>query len=217
MKLSSGYIIVGAYADKIRRTLFAQLRDKIKAKEMDSKTVAKAAADLNKLLYEILVNKLKLDKGDVVRIRVEYEVLDGEIRWILESLKIEAFRRIPDDEIEPILREAIHRIEELEEIEEVRFEVERVGETDLGDDVYFVKLGEEKVGALVVTPLDGEAIVRGAIVKPNPIVIEKTKVEIEESLNETLVRLLEQRGREVEEEIAERIMKEIEDLVQMGK
>ena len=88
MRLSSGYIIVGAYADKIRRTLFAQLRDKIKSKEIDSKEVARAAAELNKLLYEILVNKLGLDKGDVVRIIVEYDVADDRINWNLETLKI---------------------------------------------------------------------------------------------------------------------------------
>ena len=82
--LNTGLVIVGAYADKVRRTLFAQLKDRIKAKEIDSKIVAKASGDLNKLLYEIFVNRLKLDKGDVVRIVVNYDVVDGEIVWYLE-------------------------------------------------------------------------------------------------------------------------------------
>ncbi len=214
MKLSSGYIIVGAYADKIRRTLFAQLRDKVKSKEIDSKTVAKAAADLNKLLYEILVNKLKLDKGDVVRIMIEYEVSDGEIHWNLDSLKIEVFKRVPEEEVKPIIEDAIGRMEELEEVEEVRFEVEKAGETDLGDIVYFVKVDGEFTGALVVTPLNGEAIVRGAIVKPNPVVIEKTRIEIEEELESDLIRLVEQRGKEVDEETAERIVDEIKEMLE---
>ncbi len=214
MKLSSGYIIVGAYADKIRRTLFAQLRDKIKSKEIDSKTVAKAAADLNKLLYEILVNKLKLDKGDVVRIMIEYEVSDGEIQWNLDSLKIEVFKRVPEEDVKPIIEDAIGRMEELEEVEEAKFEVEKAGETDLGDIVYFVKVDGEFAGALVVTPLNGEAIVRGAIVKPNPVVIEKTRIEIEEDLEETLIRLVEQRGKEVDEETAERIVDEIKEMLE---
>ncbi len=106
MRLSSGYIIVGAYADKIRRTLFAQLKDRIKSGEIDSKDVAKAAADLNRLLYEVLVRRLKLDKGDVVRIIVEYD-LNGEIRWNLDSLRVEVFRRIPEDEVRPILEEVV--------------------------------------------------------------------------------------------------------------
>ncbi len=214
MRLSSGYIIVGAYADKIRRTLFAQLRDKIKSKEMDSKVVAKAAADLNRLLYEILVNKLKLDKGDVVRIMIEYEVSDGEIHWNLDSLKIEVFKRVPEEEIKPIIEDAVGRMEELEEIEEAKFEIEKVGETDLGDIVYFVKVDGESAGALVVTPLNGEAIVRGAIVKPNPVVIEKTKIEIEEDLESALIRLVEQRGREVDEETAEKIVYEIKEMIE---
>ncbi len=214
MKLSSGYIIVGAYADKIRRTLFAQLRDKVKSKEIDSKTVAKAAADLNKLLYEILVNKLKLDKGDVVRIMIEYEVSDGEIHWNLDSLKIEVFKRVPEEEVKPIIEDAIGRMEELEEVEEVRFEVEKAGETDLGDIVYFIKVDGEFTGALVVTPLNGEAIVRGAIVKPNPVVIEKTRIEIEEELESDLIRLVEQRGKEVDEETAERIVDEIKEMLE---
>ncbi len=214
MRLSSGYIIVGAYADKIRRTLFAQLRDKIKSKELDSKIVAKAAADLNKLLYEILVNKLKLDKGDVVRIMIQYEVSEGEIRWNLDSLKIEVFKRVPEEEVRPIIEDAVSRMEELEEIEEAKFEVEKAGETDLGDIVYFVKVDGESAGALVVTPLNGEAIVRGAIIKPNPVVIEKTKIEIEEELEETLVSLVEQRGKEVDEETAEKIVDEIKEMIE---
>ncbi len=214
MKLSSGYIIVGAYADKIRRTLFAQLRDKIKSKEIDSKAVAKAAADLNKLLYEILVNKLKLDKGDVVRIMIEYEVSDGEIQWNLDSLNVEVFKRVPEEDVKPIIEDAIGRMEELEEVEEVRFEVEKAGETDLGDIVYFVKVDGEFTGALVVTPLNGEAIVRGAIVKPNPVVIEKTRIEIEEELESALIRLVEQRGKEVDEETAERIVDEIKEMLE---
>ncbi len=210
--LSSGYIIVGAYADKIRRTLFAQLRDRIKKGEIDSKTVAKAAADLNKLLYEILVNRLKLDKGDVVRIRVEYGVEDGEIKWNLESLRVEAFRRIPDEEVEKVVKESIGRIEELE-YEEERFEVVKLGDTDLGDSVYEVRFGGESVGALVVTPLNGEAIVRGAISKPNPVVIDRIKIEVGENLEESLVNLIEQRGKEVDEETAERIIEEIREMI----
>ncbi len=58
MKLSSGYVIVGTYADKIRRTLFAQMKNAIKSEEIDSKEVARAAAELDRLLYEVFVNKV---------------------------------------------------------------------------------------------------------------------------------------------------------------
>ncbi len=210
--LNTGLVIVGAYADKVRRTLFAQLKDKIKAKEIDSKMVAKASGDLNKLLYEIFVNRLKLDKGDVVRIVVDYDVENGEVVWNLESLRIEVFKRIPEEEYAEIVGESVKKIEELEEVEEVRMRIERVGETDLGDIVYEILIGDEKVGALVLTPLDGEGIVRGALTKPNPVVIERTKITME-NLEEELLRVVEEKGRVAEEEEAKRIVSDIESLI----
>ena len=213
MKLSSGYIIVGAYADKVRRTLFAQLKDHIKNKEIDPQDVAKASAELNKLLYEILVNKLKLDKGDVVRIRIEYELVDNQINWKLETLEIEVFKRVPEEQIKPIIEDAISRIEELEEFEEAKFEIEKAGETDLGDIVYFIKVGDEFAGALVLTPLNDEGLVRGAIIKPNPVAIDKTKIELSEDLEHVLTELVEQKGREIDEETAEKIINEIKEML----
>ena len=213
MKLSSGYIIVGAYADKVRRTLFAQLKDHIKNKEIDPQDVAKASAELNKLLYEILVNKLKLDKGDVVRIRIEYDLVDNQINWKLETLEIEVFKRVPEEQIKPIIEDAISRIEELEEIEEAKFEIEKAGETDLGDIVYFIKVGGEFAGALVLTPLNDEGLVRGAIIKPNPVAIDKTKIELSEDLEHVLTELVEQKGREIDEETAEKIINEIKEML----
>jgi len=213
MKLSSGYIIVGAYADKVRRTLFAQLKDHIKNKEIDPQDVAKASAELNKLLYEILVNKLKLDKGDVVRIRIEYDLVDNQINWKLETLEIEVFKRVPEEQIKPVIEDAISRIEELEEIEEAKFEIEKAGETDLGDIIYFVKIGGEFAGALVLTPLNDEGLVRGAIIKPNPVAIDKTKIELSEDLEHVLTELVEQKGREIDEETAEKIINEIKEML----
>ena len=112
-QLSSGLVIAGAYADKIRRVLFAQLRDEIKSGKIESRQVAYRAGELNRLLFEILVNKLKLDKGDVVRVRIEYELRDGDIEWKLDTLRVEAFRRIPDEEVEKAVREVIETAKEV--------------------------------------------------------------------------------------------------------
>ncbi len=112
-QLSTGLVIAGAYADKLRRVLFAQLRDKIKSKEIEGQEVAKKAGELNRILFEILVNKLKLDKGDAVRIRIEYDIKDGNIEWRLNTLQIEAFKRIPDDEVKKAVDETLKAAEEV--------------------------------------------------------------------------------------------------------
>ena len=101
--LSTGYIIVGAYADKLRRTLFAQLSDKLRNKEMESKEIARAAAEVNQRLFDILVNELKLDKGDVVRIRIDYDIENNSIHWKYDTLRIEAFRKVSEEEIANVL------------------------------------------------------------------------------------------------------------------
>ncbi|MDM7275298.1 MAG: DUF2258 domain-containing protein, partial [Thermoprotei archaeon] len=97
--LRSGYVIGGAYADKIRRTLFAQTRDLVKSGELSPQEVARAAGELNRVLYEILVDRVRIEKGDVVRVSVNYAVEEGRIRWDLETLSIQAWRRIPEQDI----------------------------------------------------------------------------------------------------------------------
>ena len=105
--LSTGLVIAGAYADKLRRTLFAQLSEKIKNGELDSKEVARAAAEVNQLLFNILVEDLKIEKGDVVRVRVDYDVQDGKVKWDLSTLAVEAFKRIDDEEVNKVVRKRV--------------------------------------------------------------------------------------------------------------
>ncbi len=105
--LSTGLVIAGAYADKLRRTLFAQLKDDVKNGKLTSQEVARAAAEMNQLLYQIFVDDLKLDKGDVVRVRVEYDVEDGNIKWRLNTLTVEAFKRMSDDEIQETVKKRL--------------------------------------------------------------------------------------------------------------
>jgi len=105
--LSTGLIIAGAYADKLRRTLFAQLSERVKSGEIDSKEVARAAAEVNQLLFNILVEDLKIDKGDVVRVRVDYNVEDGMIKWDLNTLSLEVFKRISDEEINSVIKKRV--------------------------------------------------------------------------------------------------------------
>ncbi len=213
MRLSSGYVIVGAYADKIRRTLFAQLRDVVKSGKIDSKEVARAAAELNRLLYEIYVNRLKVDKGDVTRVRVDYTIKDDKIEWSFDTLEVEVFRRIPDDEVAKVVKDVTERAKEITEAE-VQYSVEEAGKTDLGDVVYYLKLEEDFAGALIVTPINGEGLVRGALTKPTALVIDKTKISYEgiDSIKNVLQDLI-RSGRNVESIEAIKVINEIKSLI----
>lgn len=108
-ELSTGYIIVGAYADKVRKTLFAQLKDLSKQDKEFSREIARASAELNVVLYRILVDELKADKGDVIRARVSYTVdpRNKRIRWDYKSLRLELFRRVPDEQVSQLVNEIV--------------------------------------------------------------------------------------------------------------
>jgi hypothetical protein len=111
-------VIAGAYADKVRRTLFAQLKDLTKNDKEMAKEAARASAELNRLLYYLIVDELKSDKGDVVRIRVKYKVYPEKklIEWDYSSLVVEFFRRVSDEEVSKLLGKVIN--EKLKEVQE---------------------------------------------------------------------------------------------------
>jgi len=213
--LRSGLVIAGGYADKVRRVLFAQLKDQIKSGELDSKEVARAAGELDRLLFEILVSKLQVDKGDVVRITVDYEVENGNIKWKLDTLKVEVWRRMPDEEIEPALKSIVEKAEEIVTTA-IEFTLKKVGKTDTDDIVYAIIYDDREVGALLATPINGKAIIRGAVVEPTPLVLKKNIVEYENDLDEYLTQNIVQimKGAEnVERREAERVVREIRSLI----
>ncbi|MDI9619404.1 MAG: DUF2258 domain-containing protein [Candidatus Nezhaarchaeota archaeon] len=103
--LNTGLIIAGAYADKSRRVLMAQVKGKV-----DPKEAVRAVGELNKVLFEVIVNNLRLDKGDVVRVVIDYDVRDGQIKWNFDALRVEAFKRVPSKEVDEKVREVSARI-----------------------------------------------------------------------------------------------------------
>ena len=216
--LSTGLIIAGAYADKVRKTLFAQLRDQMKRGEVTAQEIARAAAELNRVLYHIIVEKLKSDKGDVVRARVEYEIEDGKISWKYDTLQLEVFKRVPDDTVAGIVKETVAGIEKLLE-RAIAYSVEKVVTTALGDHAYRVKIDDKVVGALMVTTINNEfAIVRGAVLEPTPVIIEKGKIPLEgkaldEAVSSNIADLV-RAGRNVESSEAEKAVKDIEAVIE---
>jgi hypothetical protein len=107
-ELSTGLVIAGVYADKVRRTLFAQLKDLVKQDREFVKEVARASAELNAVLYTILVEELKVEKGDAVRVRISYRVEpERRITWLYNTLRVEAFKRVPDESVEKVVNTVI--------------------------------------------------------------------------------------------------------------
>jgi hypothetical protein len=216
--LSTGFIIAGAYADKVRKTLFAQLRDHMKRGEVSAQEVARAAAELNRALYHILVERLKSDKGDVVRAKIEYDVEGGRVVWDYNTLQLEVFKRVPDEEVQRVLRETTPEISKLLE-RAIAYNVERAAVTSYGDYLFRVKIDDKVVGALTVTTIDNEvAIVRGAVLEPTPVIIDKSKVplegkSVEEVVSSNLANLVKS-ARNVELAEAERALKGIEAVIE---
>jgi hypothetical protein len=184
--LRSGAVIVGAYAKKIRKTLFAQLKDKVKSKEISAQEIARAAGEINRILYILFVEKLKLDKGDVVRVVIDYELIDNQIKWNFSTLKIECYRKVPEEDINRYLKEILEGIEKISEVDVREYSIKKVKETKLGDIIFEIYKDKKKVGILIATQIEDEVVVRGAIKEP-PLLISKLRIKFEDSVDKTVI------------------------------
>ncbi|RLF12917.1 MAG: DUF2258 domain-containing protein [Thermoprotei archaeon] len=192
-RLSSGLVIAGAYADKVRRTLFAQVRDLIRQDKEWARRAALAVAQLNRVLFALFVERLKVDKGDVVRVRIDYDV-DEERRsftWDWGTLQIEVFRRVPGEELEPAVKDIIAHAAELSTAA-VAYTIEKLGETEDGDVIYLIRLGGVEAGAVEVTPVDQTLAIlkKGAVLEPTPAIFERARMELKQGLEEDLQQVL---------------------------
>lgn len=174
-EVRSGLTIAGAYADKLRKALFAQFASKVKTGELSKEDVARASRELNTFLYHILVEKLKLDKLDVVRINIKYEVHGRELRWDYDHLRIEAYKRIPQEKVDETIMEAVRHVKE---IIEGKYIVEEIGKTLTGDTLYKIRLGDLNVGVLEAIRLNDELLIKGALISPEPVMVEKIRIEL---------------------------------------
>ncbi|MCD6278768.1 MAG: DUF2258 domain-containing protein [Desulfurococcales archaeon] len=212
--LRSGLVIAGAYADKLRRTAFAQLKSAIKDGVVKAGDVAYHVAQLNKVLYRIFVDELKVNKGDVVRVTIDYEVKPGIIEWKFDTLKIEVFKRVPDEEVENVVKSVVEKAATIME-SAVQYTFEKIGETEDGDLLYVMKLDEREVGAFEVVPINAEIayVKKGAALEPNPVIVEKLKIMTEgRSIDEALRENIEEftrNARYVSREEAEHIIEYI--------
>lgn len=213
-EIRSGLTIAGAYADKLRKALFAQFASKVKSGELEKEDIARASRELNTFLYHILVEKLKLDRADVVRINVKYEVHGRELRWDYDSLRIEVYKKMPKEIVDEAITEAVRHVKE---IIEGRYLVEEVGKTLTGDILCKIRLGDLTVGMLEVIKLNDEILLKGAFISPEPVLVERTRIElygreIVEVITEKLSEIIKS-GRRVSREIAEETIKSLLTIV----
>jgi len=218
--LMTGYVIAGAYADKVRRTLFAQTRDLVKSGTLTLQEVARAAGELNRILYEVFVNKLKTDKGDVVMVNIEYNIEDNRIVWNYDKLEVRVWRRERDDVVARALSEVKMVARELA-VRVIQFEVARIGETEGGDIVYSLKLAGKEVGAFLLTPLDEDkAVVRGAVLEPTPLLLKRQLIDIQPPVDDFIAKnigAIMAKATNVEIGEADKAIREIKALVEALK
>lgn len=179
--LRSGLIPAAVYADKLRRVLFGQLRDLVKKDKEFASKVAYYSALLNRALFTLLVEELKVDKLDVVRIIIDYDVNEEkkEIIWKWDSLKVEIYKRVPPESYAESLKNFIVRAPELA-MGIVRYNVVKLGETFDGDLVYTIKIDEKEVGAAIAIQVDENTVLlkKAAVVEPTAAIFEKVKLEL---------------------------------------
>lgn len=220
VRVSTGLIFAAQYADKLRKTMFAQLKDYVrKDKEFASK-VPYYVGMLNRALFTLLVEELKVDKLDVVRVMIEYEVdeVNKAITWKWDTLRVEVYKRVPPETYEEALKKFVAKAPEIA-VGVVKYVVEKIGETFDGDVIYAIKVGEREVGAVTVYQVDENiAIMKlAAVIEPTPAIYEKAKLELagkplEEVLLDHLSKLI-QIGKHVSYEEAYKIVNMIRSKV----
>ncbi|MEM2020667.1 MAG: DUF2258 domain-containing protein [Zestosphaera sp.] len=178
--MRSGLITAGRFAYKVRRVIFAQLAGDLREKRIENKAVAFHVAQLNKFLYFLLVDRLKVNKSDAVRLSIEYEVSEGKILWRFDTLRVEVFRRMPNEEINTVVTELVPEAEKIISAP-VEYVVEYMGETSDGDHIYVLRVNGREEGVIEVIQIDEEFlyIKVGVFLTPEPAKVEKVKVALE--------------------------------------
>ncbi len=87
VRISTGLIRAAGYADKLRKVLIAAT--KVKGVPVDE--AVRVAAYINQHLFKVL-RENQVEKGDVVRIMFNVDILDKKIGIVWDSLKIEVYK-----------------------------------------------------------------------------------------------------------------------------
>lgn len=196
-RLNTGLVYVAGYADKIKRTVFAQLREQARDKEA-AKMIAFHVGQLNRALFTLLVEEMKLAKDDGVKIIIDYQWDEDKkaITWLWNTLQLIVYRKVSEEEVKRHLESFIPRAHELA-LGVVKYGLEKIGETIDGDLIFAVKVGGREVGALSTYIIDENTLImkKAAVIEPTPVVLEKVTINyggktIEDALVEELGKVM---------------------------
>ncbi len=125
-ELSTGLIIAARYADKLRRVALVAF-SKLAPKDI----VIRDISELNKQLYDLIVNQYKIGKLDVIRVTVEAEYDEVEKKIKFNNIKITKYYTEEDCKrlSEPQIEELRNKINELtKENEELKNKINEIKE-----------------------------------------------------------------------------------------
>ncbi len=89
--IKTGPVRTSGYALKLRRAVNAAFRDLYKQGRLDPRRVNEVVTELNRVIYEVLVNQYRVPKEAVVNITVELEVGEEEPR--VRDVSVEVWER----------------------------------------------------------------------------------------------------------------------------
>ncbi len=132
IRISTGPVRAAGYADKLRRVLIAAT----KSRGVKVDDAVRVAAHINQHLFKIL-RENNVEKGDIVRIMFNVDILDGRITVDWGSIKIEVYKPMETYGAEKITSEVPKEVPEVteEEVKAAVEESERPEEEELIEEV----------------------------------------------------------------------------------
>ena len=91
-QVKTGPVRVSGYAIKLRKAINGVLSDYYKQGKCSSKAINESISDLNKKIYEVIVDKYKVPKEAVTNIVLDFDVEDNKI--IVKDILVEIFDKV---------------------------------------------------------------------------------------------------------------------------
>lgn len=89
IELKTGPVRMSGYAIKLRRAANAAMRSYYAEKKLDAKIVNEKFTELNKLIYETLINRYNIPKDVIVNIQLSLDVIDNNL--IIKDISVDIY------------------------------------------------------------------------------------------------------------------------------